>query len=562
MRIISNNKVGAVYDIGLVFFAIASLLINNILSNNLPVLIPAFFILCLVVSFVSIASGLVLNYSKNILRLFILTAVLFSYIDITAGGHKIVADLSVYSNGWPPIFYFSNRILILCFSFAAIFLILKIINKEANKIMMIFFATILFSNFITGKELKETGSENAEIAEVQVTLSHNTSSAPNIFIHFILDEMMSPSAFPEEISASNVIRENIRSFLGKYNFKEYTHAYSRHVTSGHSIPDTISVNRKSTSVNRESEDHVLKISLKNSAKEYFKLMSSAGYKITVFQTEHLDFCNNRYVEDCQTLDSFNPYSQYILSEADTIQKHKFYYLTIFMSFFNQKMDLTKNSYVLNYTAHLFSNYISGIPLWIDAYAFPGWFKNISDYVVNAPAGTMILAHILVPHAPYILDDECNVEGESDFPYKLGLKYNYQDREKISSEYTSQYERYFKQVDCVFGRLDQLFSRLKRTNKLKDMTVVLHGDHGSRIANEFEFVEHMNERDIIDSYASFMAIKDTMFSSSQDERFISIQDAFSEFIGLKFNETTMVDLSNYILTKDHSNKYIQKKMPDF
>ena len=95
-----------------------------------------------------------------------------------------------------------------------------------------------------------------------------------------------------------------------------------------------------------------------------------------------------------------------------------------------------------------------------------------------------------------------------------------------------------------------------------MTIILHGDHGSRIANDFQFIEHMSERDIIDSYATFMAIKDTTFTSEADDRFISIQDAYAEFIGLKFGVTTELDFKNYILIKDKENKYIKREMPAF
>ena len=60
----------------------------------------------------------------------------------------------------------------------------------------------------------------------------------------------------------------------------------------------------------------------------------------------------------------------------------------------------------------------------------------------------------------------------------------------------------------------------------------------------------------------MAIKDPAFASGNDDRFISIQDAFAEFIGLKFDTTTMFDPTNYILTKDKGNKYLKKEMPVF
>ena len=126
--------------------------------------------------------------------------------------------------------------------------------------------------------------------------------------------------------------------------------------------------------------------------------------------------------------------------------------------------------------------------------------------ISSPPGTMIFAHILVPHAPYILNKDCHFAGKPDFPYKLGENYGFSDRGKIVAKRTEQYQRYFGQVKCVFNKLDELFAALDDLGKLDKTTVILQGDHGSRISNDIEILEHLNERDLIDNYATMFSIK--------------------------------------------------------
>ena len=159
-------------------------------------------------------------------------------------------------------------------------------------------------------------------------------------------------------------------------------------------------------------------------------MSKAGYNIIVFQTKHLNFCNNKYVTECYTLDSFNPFSKFIISDKNRFTRFKEYSYTIIKPFFSPTSKITRNSYILNYFFYLFHSYFDNVPMWVDGYAFPKWFDYIKNKISQYPDNTMVFAHLLVPHAPYILDYDCKYSGKPDFPYSLGENYNFQNREKI------------------------------------------------------------------------------------------------------------------------------------
>ena len=88
------------------------------------------------------------------------------------------------------------------------------------------------------------------------------------------------------------------------------------------------------------------------------------------------------------------------------------------------------------------------------------------------------------------------------------------------EYESRYRRYCEQVEYLSGQVDSLLGRLDKGGMLEGMTVVIHGDHGSRIRrllagtenklvmpDVFDYGSEEPEiRDLLDRFSTLLAVK--------------------------------------------------------
>jgi len=97
--------------------------------------------------------------------------------------------------------------------------------------------------------------------------------------------------------------------------------------------------------------------------------------------------------------------------------------------------------------------------------------------------------------------------------------------------------YFKQAGCVYKKLDALLSAMGVNPVLRNATVVLMGDHGSRKSAGPSF-ESLDKQDYIDNHSTLFSIKAPGVSPGYDGRKISVQQLFAAFLA----ESMEVDLT--------------------
>jgi hypothetical protein len=72
---------------------------------------------------------------------------------------------------------------------------------------------------------------------------------------------------------------------------------------------------------------------------------------------------------------------------------------------------------------------------------------------QAPTGRYTLVHLIVPHQPFVLDDDCNYTAGVDTDGKA-------------------------QARCALTLMDQLIEELKQLDRFDDSTIIIQGDHGT------------------------------------------------------------------------------------
>jgi hypothetical protein len=72
-----------------------------------------------------------------------------------------------------------------------------------------------------------------------------------------------------------------------------------------------------------------------------------------------------------------------------------------------------------------------------------------------------------------------------------------------------YQEYFKQVQCIYTKLDELFEKMDHAGIFENAVIAIHGDHGSRIVKREPTIENEHElsrEDIVDAYSTLFAVK--------------------------------------------------------
>jgi hypothetical protein len=93
-----------------------------------------------------------------------------------------------------------------------------------------------------------------------------------------------------------------------------------------------------------------------------------------------------------------------------------------------------------------------------------------------------------------------------------------------------YVRYFEQLQCTRRALQAFFEDLQRIGAFDDGTIIVHGDHGSRIAlvpANSRFAQLLSDADLVDLYSVLFAVRGPGFDSGYDNSFRSIQSLFAE-----------------------------------
>ena len=194
----------------------------------------------------------------------------------------------------------------------------------------------------------------------------------------------------------------------------------------------------------------------------------------------------------------------------------------------------------------------------DAYAFPRWFDRFEADVVSSPRGRAYFVHLIMPHAPYILDDACRDTGASGEAYYQLHELHGLTPPALDAKRVEGYRHYLPQYRCLAGRLDRVIARLDSLPAFAGATIVLHGDHGSRISAG-RYAEDVSDRDIIDNYSAFFAIRRPGVDAGIDERSASVQGLIAEFFGAE-DEAAAAEATVAIDSRT-SGTVVVRPMPD-
>ena len=303
-------------------------------------------------------------------------------------------------------------------------------------------------------------------------------SAPDsrlpVYVHLVLDAHIGTAGLPSEIEGAAKLREEIVGDLVGHGFRVYERAFSRHPSTRASV---------SAILNLEDPPHPnthVRVGLSGriiaTDNDLFAALMKRGYRIEVVQPDGYDWCSAReaLVERCdvypyQTLRWLNSAGLGVRDASRVILAAFLHGSTIW---FNA---VEAYSVDLREVAPWLPRLSEGVFTYAGINALEA-LASLPARIERLPRGSALFAHILLPHAPHIFDESCDMRRDID---------DWRERDQPGAggeekRWQAEYRRYFAQTRCVHRYLDRMVKTIDANPKLGDAVIVFHGDHGSRI----------------------------------------------------------------------------------
>jgi len=145
-----------------------------------------------------------------------------------------------------------------------------------------------------------------------------------------------------------------------------------------------------------------------------------------------------------------------------------------------------------------------------------YFNEFIDFLGEGKPGNAYFVHLMIPHGAYIFDEKCSYKKGWNFfddeeeknPNPIA---SYESDEKISDSeaFDNTYLKYLEQVKCSHLLMDKLIEKLNSHPEAQNSTIIIHGDHGSRLSSlepYLENIDHFTKEDYIQYFSTFFAVR--------------------------------------------------------
>jgi len=341
--------------------------------------------------------------------------------------------------------------------------------------------------------------------------------APPVLLHVILDEHIGIDGLPPEMAESADIGGRLTGFYAGAGFRLYTGAFSEYFDTRNSIANLVNFASSDDDWAHLAEGRRKPYLLTDSA--YFRHLAALGYRLHVYQSDYLDFCQ---VPAAPYAACFryraNSIGALVPTTLGTLERARF----IFNSFVASSSYLTRVRVILGHHAVSRVGPVAVLPV----------LQRLGQDLRRATPGQAYLAHLLIPHYPYVLDEGCRLrEPIGEWLYN-GV---WQDSPapNTAASRAERYRKYFAQIRCQQALLGRLFDALRDAGVWRDAIVVVHGDHGSRIVRHTPVTSNaarLTPQDFSDAFSTLFAVRRPGLEAGVTGSARPLQELLGEAVG--------------------------------
>jgi hypothetical protein len=427
------------------------------------------------------------------------------------------------------------------------------LRKHLNKVLIAAFLAMLFSTLVIGQMERFGGDRPVNSVAIK-------GASKPIILHVILDEHIGLAGMTSDLPAGSTVRRAVRDFYLGAGFRLFANAYSPYFETSMSLASAMNFS-EGMKPNKFLTDRLYGFSLDQN--RYLKEMSARGFQINVYQSNYFDLCNAQSVsiEKCTT---YKPDS---LSAPEIEKLPLSSRMHLVTSMYVSSMAVVRALKIIEHPVRIWlQNQGIDIPklgFWhgrIGPLAVARTLSELENDLIHTKGTTLLLAHFLMPHYPYVYSADCEIRlPVSD--WKLRQPDNGRNTSQMRNE---RYRDYFDQLKCTMKKLTRLFDAMKRAGTFKDATIIIHGDHGSRINTTGTALprrQAMSNSDYHDDFSTLFAIKSPDLAPAIDLRQLSLPRLLAFAAQGSGKNLLKLERPSVFLRGDPT-RYVKTPLPDF
>jgi hypothetical protein len=402
-------------------------------------------------------------------------------------------------------------------TFAALAGILWLLREHATTILCVVFVTLI------GLTLMRANPGSHQIVTERVATAGSGNAEPPLLIHLLLDEHIGVEGLPPEIPGTRALRPELIEFYTSRGFRLFGGAYSQYANTHNSIANLL--NFTSREVSRPYVLHGTRYEWNLEEAAYFQMLQERGYRLHVYQSSFMDLCHAAGVQpqQCTTYPVKNLAMIQGLAVPSTQKAGAIANAIVTQS---NVLRVVNTLYERKIRAALLRAGVQ-LPAWrwqgplFASLRVPDVFQQLSADIARHPRGHAFFAHLLLPHYPYLFDRRCQLRPSMSDWLTNRIAATEPFVYNTAESRAQKYERYAEQTRCVLTLLDGLLDDLGSRGLLEDATIVIHGDHGSRIPVRFPTGRALStglltDSDLRDTFATLYAIHAPGVAPGYDE----------------------------------------------
>jgi hypothetical protein len=390
---------------------------------------------------------------------------------------------------------------------AALGVLLWLLREHASAIVSVIFVTLIAFTLLT------TDPSFQRITNRAGTAAAHASNAP-LLIHLVLDEHIGVEGLPPEIDAARRLRGELLEFYTSRGFRLFGGAYSQYANTENAIANLLNFAERGFNhsfVRRGTGGREWELS--DSA--YFSMLQQRGYQLHLYQSTYIDLChaNGVRLRNCLT---YPVASLESLQDLPLQAREKARFIVVALLSRSRSLLVLNRAYERLVRQPLARRGVDVPSRRLEPPSFgslpvPAVLEQLTADIVAHPRGHAFFAHLMVPHYPYVFDDRCEMRPRAADWLTNHLTPSDSFVYNTAESRAQRYELYTDQVRCVLSMLDDLLDTLESRGLLEGATVVVNGDHGSRIAAHFPNGINLRggvltDTDYRDTFSTLYAIK--------------------------------------------------------
>jgi hypothetical protein len=331
-------------------------------------------------------------------------------------------------------------------------------------------------------------------------------------VHLVFDSYLGLDGMALGPAVYRDLRAEQLAFFTGEGFQLYPHAYTRHTRTLNSLPNLFSYGEAPPAIHAINPQYSVPEEL-----PYFIDLDTLGYRTSALLPRYFDLCVNQKLTRCRNFDS-SALTSILGTELSVVDRAKVFGFTL--------LQLTNLPNQLALFIQVAANdYLKTEGQWpfnrSKLYPLESLrqLDRFTEELGTLRPGEARVVHLLLPHSPYELNANCTVKPENAWLNEHGP----------GSEARRE-AAYADQVRCLQRRIARMLEVLNRTRAGREAIVLIHGDHGSRIAPQQPFLERpeLNDRQLLMSYLTFFAIRVPGEAANQVPGAHALDDLMADF----------------------------------